>query len=92
MNFLLNLLPTIAGVILGICYIPQIVKTLKTKNVEGMSLPFWVLLNIALTLLVINAFVVFTTSGVWGYLVTEIFNEVLALVMLILVVKYRERG
>lgn len=90
-NFLLNLLPSIAGVILGICYIPQIIKTIKTKNVEGVSLSFWAILNVALTLLVINSIVVFNTTGVWGYMVTEIFNEGLALVMLILVVKYKKK-
>jgi uncharacterized protein with PQ loop repeat len=92
-SFLLNLLPTIAGIFLGICYIPQIIKTYKTKDVSSMSLAFWVILNIALTFLVINAVAVFITSGfaVWGYMVTEIFNEGLALVMLIMVAKYRKK-
>lgn len=88
--FLLNILPTIAGIFLGICYIPQIIKTLRTKDVKSLSLPFWIILNIALVFLVINAIVVFRTTGVWGYLVTETFNEGLALVMLILVLKYRK--
>lgn len=91
-NFLLNLLPSIAGIFLGICYIPQIVKTVKTKNVEGMSVQFWIILNIALTMLVINSLVVFKTSGVWGYAVTECFNEGLAFVMLLLVLKYRKKA
>lgn len=89
--FLLNLLPTIAGVILGICYIPQIIKTYKTKNVDNISLSFWIILNIALSLLVVNALAIFITTGVWGYLVTEIFNELLAFVMLVLVAKYRKK-
>jgi uncharacterized protein with PQ loop repeat len=91
-HFLLNLLPTIAGVLLGICYIPQIIRTIKTKNVEGISLSFWIILNFALTFLVINAYVVWKVSGAWGYLVTEIFNEGLAFVMLILVFKYRKKN
>lgn len=90
LNFLLNFLPTVAGILLGICYIPQIMTTVKTKNVEGISLPFWIILNFALSFLVVNAVVVFLTSGVWGYMLTETFNEGLALVMLILVVKYRK--
>jgi uncharacterized protein with PQ loop repeat len=89
-HFLLNLLPTIAGVLLGICYIPQIVTTIRTKNVEGISLPFWIILNFALSFLVVNAYVVYLVSGAWGYLVTEIFNELLAFVMLILVIKNRK--
>lgn len=89
-HFLLNLLPTIAGVLLGICYIPQIIKTYKTKDVSSMSLSFWIILNFALSFLVVNSVVVFKTSGVWGYMVTEIFNEGLAFVMLAMVIKYRK--
>jgi uncharacterized protein with PQ loop repeat len=89
-HFLLNLLPTIAGVLLGICYIPQIVTTVKTKNVDGISLQFWIILNFALSFLVINAYVVWKVSDAWGYLVTECFNLGLALVMLILVIKNRK--
>lgn len=91
-NFLLNLLPTIAGILLGICYIPQLIKTYKTKDVKSMSTAFWIILNVALTFLAINAYVVFATSGVWGYAVTETFNEGLALVQLIMVLKYRNRA
>lgn len=91
LNFLLNLLPSLAGIILGICYVPQIVRTLKTKDVTGMSLGFWAILNVALTLLVINAIVVYIQFGTWGYMVTEFFNEALAFVMLVLVLKYRKR-
>lgn len=93
MNFLVNLLPSIAGIILGICYIPQIKTTYLTKNVEGMSLAFWILLNVALTMLFINAIVVFINSGytVWGYMATELFNEGLAFVMLLMVIRYRKK-
>lgn len=90
-NFLLNLLPSLAGIVLGICYVPQIIKTYKTKDVSSMSLSFWVLLNIALTFLVINSVVVFIHFGTWGYMVTELFNEGLAAVMLAMVIKYRKK-
>lgn len=91
MEFLLNYLPTIATVFLVAAYIPQVVKTYRTKNVEGISLQFWLLINIALTCLLINATVIFIKFGTWGYMVTEIFNEGLALVMLIMVIKYRKK-
>lgn len=89
-NFLLNLLPTIAGILLGICYVPQIIKTYLTKDVRSMSTAFWIILNVALTFLAINAVVVYKTSGVWGYMLTETFNEGLALVTLLMVLKYRK--
>jgi uncharacterized protein with PQ loop repeat len=65
--------------------------TYRTKNVEGMSLAFWIILNFALSFLVVNAIVVFLTSGVWGYMVTELFNEGLAFVTLMMVLKYRRK-
>jgi uncharacterized protein with PQ loop repeat len=90
-NFLLNLLPSIAGILLGVCYLPQIKQTIKTKNVEGMNLYFWIILNIALSFLLINSIVVFIKFGAWGYMTTEIFNVGLAFVMLCLVLKYRKK-
>jgi hypothetical protein len=39
----------------------------------------------------VNAIVVFLTSGVWGYMVTELFNEGLAFVTLMMVLKYRRK-
>lgn len=88
---LLNLVPTIATVFLVIAYVPQVVQTFKTKNVEGINLSFWVLINIALTLMLINATKVFLMTGAWGYMVAEIFNEGLAFVMLVMVIKYSKK-
>jgi uncharacterized protein with PQ loop repeat len=89
-NFLLNLLPTIATVFLTLCYLPQIFRTYKTKDVQSMSLSFWILLNLALTCLLINAIVIFIKFGTWGYALTETLNEGLAFVMLIMVIKYKK--
>lgn len=90
--FLLNSLATVAGVVLAFCYIPQIKKTLKEKDVTGISLSFWIILSVALFLLTVNALAVFMITGVWGYLVTELFNFGLALTMLTLVAKYRKNS
>lgn len=90
-NFLLNILPSLAGVVLGICYIPQIVYTFKTKNVESMSLGFWSILNVAIFMLLINSIVIFIEFGTWGYMLTELFNFILAFVMLVLVLKYKKK-
>jgi uncharacterized protein with PQ loop repeat len=90
-NFLLNHIATIATFFLTICYIPQIIYTYKTKDVTGIKLSFWVYLNIALTCLLINSIVMFVKFGTWGYMVTEILNEGLAFVMLLMVIKYRKK-
>lgn len=89
-DILLNVLPVIATVFMVICYLPQIIKTYKTKDVTGISLPFWIMINIALTILLINSILLYTTNGNFGYVVTYIFNEGLAFVTLILVIKYRK--
>lgn len=89
-EFLLNILPTIATVFLVMAYIPQVVKTFRTKDVTGVSLPFWLLINVALTCLLINATVIFIKFGTWGYMLTELFNEGLAFIMLVMVLKYRK--
>jgi uncharacterized protein with PQ loop repeat len=91
LNFLLNLLPSLAGIVLAFCYIPQIRTTRKTKDVSGIDLRFWVILDIALAMLFINSIVVFLQFGTWGYMVTEAFNLGLALVMTTLVLKYRKK-
>ena len=90
-EILLNVIPMIATVFLIICYLPQLVHTIKTKEVGDISLSFFVMLNIALTLLLINSILLFTQNGNFGYVVTYIFNEGLALAMLILILKYRKK-
>lgn len=92
LNFLLNLLPSLAGIVLAFCYVPQIRTTLKTKNVEGMDLRFWLILDVALSMLFLNAIVVFVQFGTWGYMLTEAFNLGLAVVMTTLVIKYRKKN
>ena len=88
---LLNVIPILATVFLIICYLPQITKTYKTKNVDDISLLFFVMLNIALTLLLINSILLYTQNGNFGYVVTYIFNEGLAFVMLVFILKYRKK-
>jgi uncharacterized protein with PQ loop repeat len=88
---LLDVLPVGATVFLTICYLPQIYRTYKTKNVESMSISFWVMLNIALTLLLTNAYAIWGLFGTYGYLVTEILNEGLALITLGQVLYYKSK-
>jgi len=90
-NILLNVIPILATIFLVICYFPQIHKTWKTKDVSGISLSFFVMLNIALTLLLINSILLYTTNGNFGYVITYIFNEGLAFVMLVFILKYRQK-
>lgn len=90
-KILLDYLPMVATLFLTLCYVPQIVYIFKTKDVSSMSLAFWVMLNIAILLLTINALVIFIKFGTYGYLITEVLNGGLALAVLILVLKYRKK-
>lgn len=89
---LLELLPILATVFLTACYLPQIIKTYKTKDVSSMSLVFWIMLAVALGLLWTNAFMIFMAFGTFGYLVTETLNLGLALIVLGQVIKYRKKA
>lgn len=88
--FLLNILPQIGTFLIGAMYVPQIFKTHKTKDVTGMSIVFWTMLVIALSVLTVNALTVFITFGTFGFLITEVVNLSLAVVVLIQVLKYRK--
>lgn len=89
-NFVANFLPSLAGIVLATCYLPQIKTTLRTKDVTGMDVKFWGLLVVALSMLFANSIYVFVKYGDWGYMLTEAANVGLAIVMLILVLKYRK--
>lgn len=91
-QFCINVVPTIAGIILAVCYTPQLVKTYKTKNVEGFSIAFWTMLNIALFCFVINALSLLALgSGSIGYLIAELINLTLAFTMLVMIIVYRRK-
>jgi uncharacterized protein with PQ loop repeat len=91
MYFLLNILPQIGTFLIGAMYIPQVLKTYKTKDVRSMSLLFWIMLVIALSTMTANAIVVFIVYHTYGLLITEAVNLVLALIVLIQVLLYRNK-
>lgn len=91
-TFCTEVVPLIAGALMMATYLPQLSKTYRTKNVEGFSLMFWVLLVIALSCFVINALsLLAANSGSVGYLVAELINVTMALAMLVMIIKYRKR-
>lgn len=91
LDFLLNYLPLIAGVLLGVSYLYQIGHLYKTKKTDGISVTFWVIISIALFMLLVNSIVIFVQFGTWGYMVTEIFNTGLAITVLLMVLYYRSK-
>lgn len=93
MQWLLNnALPLIATILLAYSYIPQLIKTYRTKSVDDVSPAFWWSISSALALMTVNAAYVYHLTGGYGYLITEIINLALAVTMLTLVIKYKRKG
>jgi uncharacterized protein with PQ loop repeat len=89
--FAYNIAPTLATILISITYIPQIIKTYKTKSVEDLSLLFWVILNMFLLCMWTNSLFSLIDSKNIGYFITETINWGLALVVLIQILKYRKK-
>lgn len=88
---LITWLPNIATVLLVVCYIPQIVHLLKTKKTEGLSIPFWVLLILALLTFTAFNVCLFIKFGTFFGIITEGANSLLAIVVFSLLLKYRQK-
>ena len=82
-----NLINTLGAFFLIASYLPQITMLLKTKNSNGMSVSFWVILIIGMTGLLINMVISGASLMVW---LTQAINILLAAIVLVLVLRYRK--
>lgn len=85
MNLLFTVLPLVSSAFLMACYVPQLKQTFTTKNVEGVSMLFWILLCTSLTSTLINNTLVGIDTGNWTPAIMVSVNWVLAMTMMILV-------
>lgn len=84
--------PTLATILISIAYLPQIIKTFKTKKVDDLSLGFWVLIVSFLVCMLSNAtYLLLTANGV-GYFLTELANFTLAVVVLVQILYYKRKN
>lgn len=90
-KLLLTIAPAIAGVTITLSYLPQLYLTLSTKNVEGQSLFFWLLLNISLLGLLLQqiGMVIYHAEKNYTGVVVQAVNFSFSLVMTILILIYR---
>lgn len=88
-NIVLNYLPIVAVGLIVLSYIGQLKTTYGTKNVEGQSIFFWVVLNGALAINVIREIYLFNQQGTFGGLLTQGSNLILGLAILFGVLKYK---
>lgn len=90
-TFATTIAPTLSSILITIAYLPQIVKTQKTKSVEDLSLGFWILITAFLVCMVANATYLLVTAGAIGYFVTEAINFTLAFVVLVQILVFRKK-
>jgi uncharacterized protein with PQ loop repeat len=83
--------PTLSSILITIAYLPQIIKTQRTKRVGDLSLGFWVLLSSFLVCMVSNALYLLITVHSIGYFITELINFALAIVVLVQILVFRGR-
>lgn len=82
-----NALFIIAGILWGIECLPQIRKTLKTKSVKDISLPFFIMCLIAYFVYFIGAVLIRNWFLAFSHIPSFIFIST----MVILIYKYRKK-
>lgn len=90
-QLLLNYLPIVAVVLITVSYIPQVRLTYGTKNVEGQSLSFWVLLNTSLFINTMRELMLFSVHGTYGGLLTQGINLFFGVTVMLGVIMYRKK-
>lgn len=85
--------PVLATILISLTYLPQIIKTYRTKSVKDMSVAFWVLLIGFLICMMSNAtYLLITTPNGLGYFLTELANFALAVVVLGQIIYYTKKN
>ena len=82
-----NILIITAGILWGIELIPQVLKTIKTKNVEGISPLFFITCMTAYTCYMFGNILAANWVIVWAHIP----SLVLTTIMITLLFKYRKR-
>lgn len=84
-----QILQVLGSVTLLYSYVPQVVQLIKTKNAEGISAQFWLILTIGLTCVAANMGI----SGVPTLMfLTQVANALTSFATLMLVIKYKKNN
>lgn len=86
--FIGNIAQFLGSCTLVYSYFPQLIKLVKAKDSSGMNIQFWAILTVGLACVGTNLTIANVNLFIQG---TQWFNVVLALITLILVVKYRPK-
>ena len=86
MKKLVDKLVTVAIFVMVASYLPQLILTYSTRNVEGQSIAFWGMLVFSLLVMTLQQFYVWKDGfSIMGF-VFQSLNTILALAMLIAVI------
>ena len=77
-----------ATLLLGVSYVPQILKLHKDKTAEGISTSFWYILDLSLLML----FILAIDSGQTSLIIAQGLNLLLALIVTGQVVYYKRKA
>lgn len=91
MNIFFNLLQLVGGIILAFGYIPQIVKTFRTKSVKDLSTTYYIGIVIGVALMELYAIYNLIHGIAIMFFITNTISLVMCVTMLILTITYREK-
>lgn len=83
--------PTVALILITMCYVPKISKSLKTKDVSGQSVAFWYMLDVVLLCNMFQQIDMIMYEGTHNYLglIANGLNLLFAIFQTGLIIKYQ---
>ena len=84
--FIANTLIYTAGILWGIELIPQVIKTIKSKNVEGISLAFFIMCLFSYVIYIIGNLLLGNKNIVIAHIPSLLFN----MIMITLLMRYKK--
>lgn len=88
LNYIMNLIDGIGGVLLVVGMIPQIYQTFKTKKAEDLNLQYLSLLTVGLAMMESYAFYLVVTGGAKMFLFTNSIDFSFVIILLVMKLWY----
>ncbi len=85
-EFMANVLIYSAGILWGLELIPQVIKTIKLKNVESISLTFFSVCLFSYIIYMIGNCLL----GSWNIVIAHVPSLIFNILMIVLLIKYRK--
>ena len=90
MEYIIDIIQLIGGVILTVGYLPQIKQIIKTKSVKDFNLNYLLSIAIGVGCMEVYAVYQFSKGLATAFFITNTISTLLAVIMLCLNLKYRE--